>query len=120
VSSSFWDYFNNFTEIYNYAIPLNLVHMGKATFDTLSADQQRAVLEAAAETRDLNWAAVPGRLKNTFAQLAENKVKVITSTDEAYRKDLQRAGKAALDDWLKNTGDTGRDIIAEFNKRMGR
>ena len=120
VSSSFWEHFDHFTEIYNYAIPLNIVHMSKPKFDSLTPEQQKAILDAAAETRDLNWAAVPGRLKNTFAQLAENKVTIVTSNDEEYRKVLQGAGQAALDDWLKSTGDTGKAIIDEFNKRVGR
>jgi len=115
VSGSFWEHFDTFTEIYNYAIPLNFVHISKATFDGLSADQQAAVLAAAAETRDLNWAAIPDRLATTYAQLAENKVSVITSDDAAYRDALQVAGEAALKDWLESTGDRGQALIDAFN-----
>ena len=53
VSSSFWEYFDTFTEIYNYAIPLNFVHISRDVFDDLTEEQQAAILEAAAETRDL-------------------------------------------------------------------
>ena len=115
VSGSFWEHFDTFTEIYNYAIPLNFVHISKSTFDTLSEEQQAAVLEAAAETRDLNWAAIPDRLATTYGQLAENNVEVVTSEDDAYRAALQVAGEAALAEWLESTGDRGQALIDAFN-----
>lgn len=115
VSGSFWEHFDTFTEIYNYAIPLNFVHISKDIFDGLSAEQQAAVLEAAAETRDQNWAAIPDRLAATYGQLAENKVSVVTSDDDAYRTALQAAGEAALNDWLETTGDRGQALIDAFN-----
>ncbi len=115
VSGSFWEHFDTFTEIYNYAIPLNFVHISKGTFDALSEEQQAAVLEAAAETRDLNWAAIPERLATTYDQLAENNVEVVTSEDDAYRAALQAAGEAALAEWLESTGDRGQALIDAFN-----
>ncbi|MTJ04540.1 MAG: TRAP transporter substrate-binding protein [Sediminimonas qiaohouensis] len=115
VSGSFWEHFDTFTEIYNYAIPLNFVHISKDVFDGLSEEQQAAVLEAAAETRDLNWAAIPDRLNTTYGQLAENNVTVVTSDDAAYRDALQAAGEAALKDWLESTGDRGQALIDAFN-----
>ncbi|WP_281930232.1 TRAP transporter substrate-binding protein [Roseibium album] len=115
VSGSFWEHFDTFTEIYNYAIPLNFVHMSKDVFDGLNDDQQAAILEAAAETRDLNWASVPDRLANTYAQLDENNVSVVTSEDDAYRTALQAAGEAALNDWLETAGERGRVLIDAFN-----
>jgi len=115
VSGSFWEHFDTFTEIYNYAIPLNFVHISKDTFDGLSAEQQEAVLAAAAETRDLNWAAIPDRLATTYAELAENNVTVVTSNDDVYRDALQTAGDAALKDWLDSTGERGQALIDAFN-----
>jgi len=120
VSGSFWEHFDTFTEIYNYAIPLNFVHMSKDVFDGLTEDQQNAILTAAAETRDANWAAVPGRLKNTFAQMAENNVNVVTSDDATYSAELQAAGQAALEDWLSTTGERGQALLDAFNDAAGR
>ncbi|WP_299778280.1 TRAP transporter substrate-binding protein [uncultured Roseobacter sp.] len=115
VSGSFWEHFDTFTEIYNYAIPLNFVHISKDVFDDLSAEQQAAVLEAAAETREANWAAIPDRLGTTYGQLEENKVTVVTSANDEYRSALQTAGKAALNDWLESTGERGQALIDAFN-----
>ena len=115
VSGSFWEHFDTFTEIYNYAIPLNFVHISKDVFDGLSAEQQAAVLEAAEETRDANWAAIPDRLATTYGQLEENKVTVVPSANDEYRSALQAAGEAALSDWLESTGERGQALIDAFN-----
>ncbi|MDW3181363.1 TRAP transporter substrate-binding protein [Roseobacter sp.] len=115
VSGSFWEHFDTFTEIYNYAIPLNFVHISKDVFDGLSAEQQAAVLDAAAETREASWAAIPDRLATTYGQLEENKVTVVTSANDEYRSALQAAGEAALNDWLESTGDRGQALIDAFN-----
>jgi TRAP-type C4-dicarboxylate transport system substrate-binding protein len=115
VSGSFWEHFDTFTEIYNYAIPLNFVHISKDVFDELSAEQQSAVLEAAAQTRDANWAAIPDRLATTYDQMAQNNVNVVVSSDDAYRASLQAAGEVALADWLEGTGERGQVLIDAFN-----
>lgn len=120
VSSSFWEYFDTFTEIYNYAIPLNFVHMNKSSFDGLNADQQAAILAAAEETRDQNWAAVPDRVKATYAELATNNVTVVTSDNDDYRSALQAAGEATLADWLESTGDRGQALLDAFKAQVGR
>jgi len=120
VSSSFWEHFTTFTEIYNYAIPLNFVHMNRDVFEDLSEEHQQALLTAAAETRDLNWAAIPDRLATTYAQLSENGVTVVASDDDAYRAELQAAGQAALEEWLEETGERGAAILAAFNEATGR
>lgn len=114
VSSSFWEYFDTYTEIYNYAIPLNFVHISRDVFDGLTPEQQQAILDAAAETRDLNWAAIPDRLAATYSDLDANKVTVVTAADDGFRAALQAAGKAALDDWLDSTGARGQALIDAF------
>lgn len=115
VSSSFWEYFDTFTEIYNYAIPLNFVHISRDVFDGLNSEQQQAILNAAAETRDQNWAAIPDRLAATYADLEANGVTVVTAADDGYRDALQAAGQAALDEWLESTGERGQALIDAFH-----
>ncbi|MET4808173.1 TRAP transporter substrate-binding protein [Limibacillus sp. MBR-115] len=114
--ASFWEYFDTFTEIYGYSMPLNYVHMNKDVFDSLTKDQQDAILSAAEKTSDANWSAIPSRLKETYAQLKTNNVDVVTSDDETYRAELQAAGKVAIDSWLAATGDRGQALLDAFYK----
>ncbi len=115
VNSSFWEHYSSFTEIYNFAIPLNFVHMSRTVFDGLTEEQQQAVLAAAARVKDENWNAIPARLEATYADLAANNVTVVVSDSEDYRTALQTAGQAALDEWLADTGARGQAIIDAFN-----
>lgn len=115
ISSSFWEYYDTFTEIYNYAIPLNFVHMSKVIFDDLTEEQQAGILAAAARVSEENWAAVPARLEATYAELATNNVAVVKTDNEEFRTALQAAGHAALAEWLDATGDDGKEIMDAFN-----
>ena len=89
--------------------------ISRDVFDDLTEEQQAAILEAAAETRDLNWAAIPDRLASTYSDLAANEVKVVVAADDTYREALQAAGKTALNEWLDSTGDRGQALIDAFN-----
>lgn len=115
VSSSFWEHYSSFTEIYNYAIPLNFVHMSQIVFDGLTEEQQRGILAAAARVKEENWNAIPKRLEATYRDLTANNVKVVVSDSEEYRSALQAAGQAALDEWLADTGARGQAIIDAFD-----
>lgn len=117
ISSSFSDYYSTFTEIYDYAIVLNFVHMSRAVFDDLSEEQQQGILRAAERVSQENWAAVPDRLAETYKQMADQKITVVTSTDPGYRAALQAAGKATLDEWLADTGEDGQAIIDDFQAK---
>lgn len=118
VSSGFWEYFDTFTNIYNYAIPLNFVHMSKDVFDGLTEKQKQAILKASEETREQNWMAVAERLKKTYKDLEQNNVKVVESSNDDYKLALQAAGEAALSEWLESTGDRGKQIIDSYRKNV--
>lgn len=114
ISSSFADYYSTFTEIYDYAIVLNFVHMSRMVFDGLTEEQQQAILRAADRVSEENWAAVPDRLKETYQQMADQNVKVVTSTSEDYFAALQAAGTVTRDEWLAETGERGHAILDRF------
>lgn len=118
-SANFWDHLDYFTEL-NYAAPLNMVHINLDVFNGLSADQQKAVLEAAQETGDYNWNAVESLRQRNYKILGENGVTVVKGVPEDYLNALATAGQEALDKWLEKTGDKGKKIIAEYNKRTGK
>ncbi|MFQ8433561.1 TRAP transporter substrate-binding protein [Amaricoccus sp. W119] len=118
VSSSFSDYYDTYTEIFDYAIVLNFVHMSRFVFDDLSEEQRQGVLRAAERVSAENWAAVPDRLAATYRQLEEQNVTVVTSTDPTYRDALRAAGQTTLDEWLADTGPEGQEIIDAFKAKL--
>ncbi len=119
VNSKFWEHLNHFTEI-NYAMPLNMVHINLDTFNGLSPDLKKAVLEAAEETSAVNWKGLDERRQRNYATMKSNGVTVVTGVSSAYLKALSDAGQGALDEWLSKTGGKGQAIIAEYRKKAGK
>ena len=117
--ANFWDHLNHFTEL-NYAAPLNMVHINLDVFNGLSADMQKAVLEAAKATGENNWKAVITLRQRNYKILGEHGVTVVQGVPASYLKALSDAGKEALDSWLAKTGEKGQKIIAEYKKRTGK
>ncbi|MGP8292365.1 TRAP transporter substrate-binding protein [Vreelandella zhanjiangensis] len=112
-NASFWEHQNHFSAV-QYAIPLNMVHMNKAVFDSFSEEQQQAVLEAARLTDQHNWAAVETRTEENYQTLAENNVEVSDPVAQDLTDALSDASESVIDNWLESTGDTGKTIMDEF------
>ncbi|MDQ7727987.1 TRAP transporter substrate-binding protein [Halomonas sp. SpR8] len=112
-NGSFWEHQDHFSAV-QYAIPLNMVHMNKAVFDSLSAEQQEALLEAADLTDQHNWAAVETRTEENYQTLGEHDVAISDPVSADVLKALSEASASVVENWLDNTGDTGQSIMTEF------
>ncbi|PRY65114.1 TRAP-type C4-dicarboxylate transport system substrate-binding protein [Vreelandella songnenensis] len=112
-NASFWEHQNHFSAV-QYAIPLNMVHMNRAVFDSFSEEQQQAVLEAARLTDQHNWAAVETRTEENYQVLAENNVEVSDPVAPDLTDALSKASSSVIENWLESTGDTGETIMDEF------
>ena len=117
-NASFWDYMTDFTEIYSLSV-LSFTHMNKAVFDGLSKPQQQAVLDAAAEVQEDNWGAVDARVKDYYAKLKDHNVTVHPVTDEAYVASLRHKADTIVAAWVKDMGERGQEILAEYRKKLG-
>lgn len=112
-NSSFWEHLQNYTEI-RYAIPLNMVHMNRDTFDGLSDSEQQAILEAAKRTDAHNWETVRNRLEQNYADLKTHEVALFTEVDPAMAAKLKAAAKPAVEAWLNSTGELGQQILDQL------
>jgi len=115
-NSSFWEHLQNYTEI-RYAIPLNMVHMNRDTFDGLSDSEQQAILEAAKRTDAHNWETVRNRLEQNYADLKTHEVALFTEVDPAMAAKLKAAAKPAVQEWLDSTGELGQQILDQLQSQ---
>ena len=115
-NSSFWEHLQNYTEI-RYAIPLNMVHMNRDTFDGLSDSEQQAILEAAKRTDAHNWETVRNRLEQNYADLKTHEVALFTEVDPAMAAKLKAAAKPAIQEWLDSTGELGQQILDQLQSQ---
>ncbi|SBS29277.1 2,3-diketo-L-gulonate-binding periplasmic protein YiaO precursor [Marinomonas spartinae] len=114
-SGKFWEHLDNYSAI-QYAIPLNMVHMNKDEFDDLPKKDQQAILKAAALTDKHNWQAVKTRVAENYKELVAHKVTIHKDLPKPFIHWLQESAKPSLKEWLKDTGQPGQTIIAEFEK----
>ena len=115
VSSKFWDLVSHFNE-YNYSSPLNMVHMNADAYNSLPADLQKAVMDAAKEANDFAWDAAKGRVKKNYATMKKHGMTIVNDVPEDLLTALSEAGKQAVDQWLKKMGAEGQKILDEYYK----
>lgn len=114
-NASFWEQLRHYSAI-QYAIPLNMVHMNKDEFDRLTPEQQAALLEAARQTDAHNWQQVRTRVAANYRTLNEHGVTIREELPADFTQALQQAAQVAIDGWLKETGERGRQILEQFRQ----
>lgn len=119
VGQNFVEHTPFFTEI-NYAVPLNIVHINKSVFDSLSDEHQKAVMDAAQAASDRNWAEVVGRTQKNYDALTDAGGTVVTERSPEFLGQLGEAGDGVLAEWLDKTGERGAAIIADYRAKTGK
>ncbi|PSJ47415.1 C4-dicarboxylate ABC transporter substrate-binding protein [Zobellella endophytica] len=114
-NASFWEQLRHYSAI-QYAIPLNMVHMNKDEFDRLTPEQQAALLEAARQTDAHNWQQVRTRVAANYRTLNEHGVTIREELPADFTQALQQAAQVAIDGWLKETGERGRQLLEQFRQ----
>mgnify|MGYP000895374840 CR=1 FL=1 len=114
ISTSLWDQLGYFNAI-PYSVAINMTHMNGDVFDRLSDAQKQAVEAAAREAEDAAWRRAAERMATNAQILADRKVTVV-QPPAALIAQLQQAGDAVLQGWLREMGERGSAIIAEYRK----
>ncbi|MBB3142017.1 TRAP transporter substrate-binding protein [Halomonas organivorans] len=114
-NGSFWEHLSDFNAI-QYAVPLNMVHMNRDAFESLSEDDQQAVLQAARETDAHNWDVVKERVAENYAQLEEHGVTIHDPVPEVFHDALAEAAQPVVDDWIDSTGERATRILDAFHQ----
>jgi TRAP-type C4-dicarboxylate transport system substrate-binding protein len=118
-SAKFWEHLSHFTEI-NYASPLNMVTINADTFEKLSPELKKAVLDSAAAAEAFTWKAAVTRVAENYAEMKKHGMTIVTGVSKDYLAELAKAGEEALNDWMKKMGPDGTAIVTEYKKRLGR
>lgn len=118
-SAQFWEYLSHFTEA-NYALPLQVTHMNRDSFDTLSDDDRAALLEAAAQTEAFGWNLLSSRVDENYATLTENGVTVTTEVDPALTASLQSAAEPVVAEWADRVGPDAQALLSDYRAAIGR
>ncbi len=113
VDAKLWEVTNYFHRI-NYAFPLNMVFVNKQAFDRLPADQQKAILDAAAKVEAYQWKQSKKADLASEITLKTHGMKIVTKITPELQSAMQKAAQQILQKWLKEAGATGEAVIKAF------
>lgn len=110
----FWEVLTNFTKI-NYAYPLQAVTINLDYWRSLSKDQQTAMLKAASEIEDLQWAASKEENRVALEALNKNGMKVSEASNE-LKAELDKIAQELLNKYLDGANSQIKNIFKEYRK----
>ena len=95
--------------------PKNMVFVNQAAFDALSADVQKAVLQAAEEAEKRGWKDSEKVASDTVKTMADNGIKVPEAGDKLV-DGLRGVGDTMTKEWLEKAGDKGQQMVDSYRK----
>jgi TRAP-type C4-dicarboxylate transport system substrate-binding protein len=114
VSSQAWDFVNRYYDT-NAFLPKNMVIVNKRVFDRLDEGAQQAVLEAAKKAEERGWRMSKQAEEENTKVLAEHGVE-ISEPSERLRQELADIGEQMTQEWLKEAGPEGEQIIQAYGQ----
>ncbi|HWV81161.1 MAG TPA: TRAP transporter substrate-binding protein [Hyphomicrobiaceae bacterium] len=112
VDSKAWDFLTHYNDLQGWQ-PRNIVFVNKAAFDKLPADQQKAMLTAAAAAEKRGWEVSESETARTTNLLADNKITVYKPTPE-LRDALMKIGATMTQEWEKSAGADGAALLKAY------
>ncbi|MBT3205127.1 MAG: TRAP transporter substrate-binding protein [Gammaproteobacteria bacterium] len=109
VSSQSWDYVSNYTDTQAW-IPKNMVIVNARAFKRLSKENQKAVMDAAAKAESRGWDLAMSETKSKTKMLADKGMNV-SKPSAQLKADLQAVGATMSQEWAKEAGSAGQDIL---------
>jgi len=114
VSSQAWDFVSNYTDTQAW-IPKNMVIVNGKSFKRLDEKLQKAVMDAAAAAETRGWEMAIAETEAKTKALAEKGIKVAKPSADLVAG-LIAIGKTMGEEWAKDAGDTGTEILKTLAK----
>jgi len=114
VDSKAWDFLTHYHDMQGWQ-PRNIVFASKDAFDKLSAEQRKALTDAAKAAEERGWAASEKETGEKTEVLAANKIVVVQPTP-ALKKALQEIGATMATEWEASAGAEGKAILDAYRK----
>jgi TRAP-type transport system periplasmic protein len=109
VDTSAWDYAKVFTPA-AFSMTKNAVLISRRALESLPADQQKAVRDAAARAQTRGWGYAEGAEKASQNRLAEKGL-TIGNVPPDVRAGLDAIGVTMANEWVEKAGDDGKKLI---------
>ncbi|GEN25894.1 TRAP transporter substrate-binding protein [Halomonas cupida] len=115
-SMAAWDYVSHFSDA-NLWIPKNIVFVNRQAFESLDADVQQAVLDAAEAAEQRGWEASKADAAGSTQALTEHGIS-ISSPNEAVAGALQAAGDELFEEWESRADAGARQLVEKYRASL--
>lgn len=109
-----WDYLSHYTDIAAW-IPKNVIVANTRAFKRLSAETQKAIMDAAAKAEAKGWEGVRAQAKMDTDTLAANGIQVSAPSAELMSA-LQEIGTVMVDEWKAEAPEEVSAILSAYGK----
>lgn len=114
VDSKAWDFLSYFHDTQAW-LPRNMVFANKAAFEQLSAEQKKAVTQAAAAAEERGWKASAVENAEKMEVLKKNGIKIVTPSAE-LKEGLSEIGAKIAAEWEATAGADGKAMLQAYRK----
>ncbi|CAM5780687.1 TRAP transporter substrate-binding protein [Castellaniella caeni] len=112
VDTKAWDFLKYFYDVKAY-LPKNIVVVNKRVFDALPADEQQAVIEAAAKAETRGWQMAEADHQAKKQILADHGMHV-SDGSEALNASLHKIGARMATEWSRSAGKPGEAVLQTY------
>ncbi|MFO7931007.1 MAG: TRAP transporter substrate-binding protein [Thermodesulfobacteriota bacterium] len=105
----FWEVLDHFTNI-NFAYPLNMVTINLDYWNSMSEDQQKAVLRAARETQKAQWEASRQSNRESLEAIEENGIQITEVSDE-FGEELDEIAEEIFQEFKSDAGEETKKAL---------
>ncbi len=105
----FWEVLDHFTNV-NFAYPLNMVTINLDYWNSMSEDQQEAMLRAARETEKAQWEASRKSNRDSLEAIEENGIQ-ITEVNEKFGKKLDKIAEEIFQEFKSEAGEETKKAL---------
>lgn len=113
VDTKAWDYLKYFYDVKAY-LPKNIVVVNQRVFDALPADEQQAVIDAAAKAETRGWQMAEADHQAKKQVLADHGMHVSDGT-EALNAELHKIGARMATEWSRAAGQPGDAVLQTYH-----
>lgn len=114
-----WKYLPNFSDV-GYAAPLSLASISLEAWSRLDAAGRAAIVDAARETSEHQWAALANRLAENFARMRANGVTIDDKPPAEVMAALKTAADTPIADWLSRAGPDAKAVFEAYREKRAR
>lgn len=114
VDTQAWDFSEYYYDVKAF-IPKNVLLVNKRSFNRLSPESQKAVLEAAERAEKHGWEQAREQTQQLVDTLAKNGMKV-GPAPESVEAELAKIGETMASEWIKRAGADGKAILDQIER----